>query len=154
MRTCSTIVGAAMLLLSAGPAQAQATQDAAVAGVRARPSADTLLPVLDDFGQVIPEDLIQSTTRPKNPRRVRINLVLGVVGGAIAGALVHPRPKDGADCSVYEPCTAQERFYNDTSFLVGAVVGLIAGWAFPDGSVSRWQAVELLRAKRRAERGQ
>jgi hypothetical protein len=109
----------------------------------------TPLPVYDDFGLVIPEDLIRATLRDGGRQR-RINLVISTLAGAALFALLSPDPLNGADCSIYDPCTPRERYYKDHAAVWGLGVGFIVGFALPDGSVDRWEAVERLRAQRRA----
>ena len=146
-------VATVILVLTGTVAQAQVSQDATITGIR-RPGADSLLPVLDDYGQPIPEDLIRATMRSASTgHKVRMRLG-GAVLGALAFALIHPRPKDGADCSIYQPCTDQEKFYKDFTWLLGAGVGFTVGWGLETDDVTRWQAVEILRARRREAHSQ
>lgn len=106
------------------------------------------LPVLDDFGQVIPEDSIQLTMRPPQVRAFSLLAVAGL--GALVFNGLRPQPPRSADCSIYEPCTPREEFYKSRSALIGAVVGFMVGGAIiPDRGIDRWQAVEILRARRR-----
>lgn len=145
MRHCLAIV---ILALGVEVAQAQMSQSA-VAGIR-RPAMDSLLPVLDDSGQVIPEDLILATMRPASTARSVVRFAVGALIGGLLFNVVTPHPPGHADCSIYEPCTNQERVYRDFSWVVGAGVGMTIAWAAGSNEVTRWKAVEILRAKRRA----
>jgi hypothetical protein len=133
-------------MLAVQPLAAQAPTIAASAtGFR------PLLPVLDDFGQVIPEDSIRLTMRPPNSRA--ISILATAAAGAMMFHLIRPKAPNDADCSIHEPCTAREKFYNSRAPLAGAVVGFILGYGLiRDERVDRWQAVEILRARRRYSR--
>jgi hypothetical protein len=108
---------------------------------------DSLLPILDDAGQVITEDDIRAAMSDGGGRRLMYTTL-----GALIGALVLYNAVPGnldADCSVYEPCTEREEFYRDWSVVVGGVTGaLITGMA-PEYGRDRFEAVEYIRALRR-----
>lgn len=108
-----------------------------------------LLPVFDDYGQVISEDTISATMRPA--RDHKWILAYALIGAVVFHA-IRPTAPNGADCSIYEPCTAREEFYNTTAWFAGGVVGLMLGYgAISAKSIERAEAVEILRARRRAE---
>ena len=112
-------------------------------------AARQLLPVLDDYGQVIAEDSIRATMRPPEP--ILSRLAAATIVGAFVFHVVRPKPAKGADCSIYDPCTPREEYYKN-AWVAGAAVGFIVGYGtIGDKSLSRWQAVEILRARRRAQ---
>jgi hypothetical protein len=108
---------------------------------------DSLLPILDDAGQVITEDEIRAAMNDGNGRRLLYSSL-----GALIGMLVLYNAVPGnvdADCSIYEPCSDREQFYRDWSLGVGAIAGgLILGMA-PEYGRDRYKAVEHIRAIRR-----
>lgn len=121
----------------------QPTVEASAVAMRAQP-----LPVLDHDGQVISEDLIRATMRDRGGRRVLYVLVSAIAGSAVFAALTRP----DHDCSIYDPCTPQEKYYRDHAPLVGLFVGSLVGAMIPNYSVDRARAVEILRERRRAAR--
>lgn len=136
------LLGALALTTLAVPTHAQQpTVDASAVAMRAQP-----LPVLDDYGVAISEDLIRATMRGKG-RRALLNPLTGALIGLSVFALA---TNPGLECSIYEPCTPREEFYMNTGPVVGMIVGILVGAALPDGSVNREQAVALLRDRRRA----
>jgi hypothetical protein len=111
--------------------------DASATGVRAVP-----LPVLDNHGNVIPEDLIRATMQKKQPFW---RVVLGALAGGMMFTVVS-RP--GPDCSIYDPCTPKEKHYKAYAPTVGLFVGALVGAAYATATVDREQAVKLLRERR------
>lgn len=103
------------------------------------------LPVLDDDGKPIPEDLILATMRPANDaKQVRHPLIGGLVGLIVFAVWTDP----GHACDEYDPCTPKERWKRDNGNFVGLVVGFLVGLAQADGRIDRAEAVRLLRAER------
>jgi hypothetical protein len=54
------------------------------------------------------------------------------------------------DCSIYDPCSQREKYFNRGGPFVGLLVGGLIGAALPVGKVDRAEAVEKIRAERRA----
>lgn len=136
-------VGACTLALAVPAHAQQPTIDASAIAMRAQP-----LPVVDDYGQVISEDLIHVTMRDRTGRSLAFTVVGALVGVIVFAARTSP----SHDCTIYDPCTPQEEYYRDKGPLVGLFVGALVGAAIPNGSVDREGAVKLLRARRRAAR--
>ena len=107
------------------------------------------LPVLDDDGNVIPEDLIAATMRPGGHNVLRP--LVGVLMGLLV-FVVTSQPQNDAACDIYEPCTPREEWRRTYAPWTGLAVGLMVGFALPNGSIDRWKAVETLRAQRRTEK--
>jgi hypothetical protein len=133
----------ALSLTIACQALAQApTVDASATAVRAVP-----LPVLDNYGDVIAEDLIRATMRDGS--RSLLKPILGaVIGGIVFASIAAPEHA----CDIYDPCTPQEEFYRDNAPKLGVIAGALIGAAFMMREVDRETAVELLRARPRTQR--
>jgi hypothetical protein len=131
--------------LAAVPATADAQRPVTV-GVTANDSLAPL-PVVDDFGDMIPEPLIQS-----HMRHGRVRWYMQPVG-FIAGGLVAyaglPHGKSNDNCSIYDPCSDREKFYRESSFWVGGLIGSLLLNAAGPGT-TRLQAIERIREERRA----
>ena len=141
---CRIEVLVVLAVCGAIPARAQPTFDPV--GMRSQGVAQPL-PVLDDQGKVIPEDLIRATVHDGGFRDF-LNPVLGALFGIL---VFSSSTQPGHDCSIYDPCTPQEHRYKDLGAFVGMVVGALVGSAFPNGSVDRPEAVRRLRATRSTE---
>jgi hypothetical protein len=113
--------------------------------------SDSLLPVLDDFGIVIPERLIRVRVRPRKGMRVGLGLV-GAVAGALIGTALST-PEGNPDCSIYEPCSDREKFYQGTLPVFGFLLGFFLTAVIPDYGTDRFEAIEKIRAERRARQG-
>jgi hypothetical protein len=103
--------------------------------------------VLDLDGNVIPEDSITATMRPGHTPIWRP--ALGVFAGLVMFAVVN---QPGHDCDIYDPCTPREEWRQSAAPLTGMLVGLLVSLAFPDGSINRVQAVQLIRGRRQADK--
>jgi hypothetical protein len=101
--------------------------------------------VLDDDGNVIPEELIRATMRPE-----RFRILRPVVGGLAGMAIFAAATMPPGDCSVYDPCSPREKYMYGVGPFVGLLVGGLVGAALPVGKVDRADAVERIRAERRA----
>jgi hypothetical protein len=101
--------------------------------------------VLDDDGNVIPEELIRATMRPERFRILRP--VVGAIAGMTIFAVATMPP---GDCSIYDPCSPREKYMYGAGPFVGLLVGGLIGAALPVGKVDRAEAVEKIRAERRA----
>jgi hypothetical protein len=101
--------------------------------------------VLDDDGNVIPEELIRATMRPE-----RFRILRPVVGALVGMAIFAAATMPPGDCSIYEPCSPREKYLNGFGPSVGLVVGALIGAALPVGKIDRAEAVEMIRAERRA----
>jgi hypothetical protein len=139
MRAARSLLLALLLPVLSAAAQAPTVDSTAVAARIDR------LPVLDDAGDVISEELIQFTMRP--PRWVIRRPLLGALTGFVVFALASD---PGRNCSPYEPCSPREKWTRDVGPLLGIFVGAVVGIALPDQSIDRWRAVEIIRAERRA----
>jgi hypothetical protein len=127
------------------PASAGAQRDAAI-GITA---TDSLAPlsVLDDFGDMIPESLIQSHMRHGGVRWYM--QPFGFLAGGVVAYAGLPHGKSSNSCSIYDPCSDREKFYRGSSFWVGGVIGaLLLNAAVP--GTTRFQAIERIRQERRA----
>ena len=102
------------------------------------------LPVYDDFGQIIPEDLIRSKMKPRSKGWMVTNTIL-----VWTAFLVATRP--GADCSIYDPCTPREKFRSRHGAWIGLPVGAMLATAINAG-VDRERAVSIIRQERRRAR--
>lgn len=133
---------AVLLFASAGAGGAQApTRDSTAVAMSIQ-----RLPVLDYDGNVIPEDSIAAVMRPGG--RI-LRPLLGALVGLIAFTATN---QPGFACDIYDPCTPREKWRRDVAPVTGLFVGLMVGIAIPNGSVSRSQAVELIRSRRRADK--
>jgi len=126
--------------LSLGAQEPAPRADSAAVALRA-----DALAVRDDDGNVILEELIAARMRP--PRRQILRTFLGAMAG-LAVFVAATQPSN--DCSIYEPCTAREKFQMNVGPFVGMFVGGVLGRAMADPGVNRWQAVEQIREERRA----
>lgn len=136
---------ALLAALATIPASAGA-QRPATAGVTATDSLAPL-PVLDDFGDMIPESLIQS-----HIGRGRIRWYMqpfGFVAGGFLAYAILPHGKSSDNCSIYDPCSDREKFYRQSSFLVGGIISALLINAAAPGT-TRLQAIEGIRQERRA----
>lgn len=99
------------------------------------------LPVYDDYGQIIPEDLIQSKLKAPSKRWWVLHTTLVWVVFVAA-----TRP--GADCTIYDPCTPREEFRAQHGLWIGLPVGAMIATAINVG-VDRERAVWIIRSERR-----
>ncbi len=114
-------------------------------------ATDSLLPVLDDYGQVIPESLIRSRVKSRTGLRIAGGLLGGIVGAAIGYAVSVP---DGSpDCSIYEPCSDREKYYQGALPALGFVLGFLLTGVVPDYDTDRFDAINQIRRERGALRG-
>lgn len=157
-RTRTLLVTALMLLLPA-PAMAQPLAAHTSTGIRnavpsttsgstgARTSADSLLPVLDDDGVVIPEELIRATMRrPGAVRGFAYPVLLGLLGASLASGL------EGSSrvCDIYQPCSDRDKFHKHVGPFAFMAAGVALSFALPTGEVTRLQAIQRIRAARNA----
>jgi hypothetical protein len=110
---------------------------------------DSVLPVRDDAGTIITEDEIKAAMK-KSGSTATLMTMLGAGLGAILFDGLLPNPKDGADCSIYEPCTDREEMYKDLGPWAGAIIGGLFMAIVPDWERDRYEAVALIRRQRRA----
>jgi hypothetical protein len=109
-------------------------------------SVSSRLLVLDDFGDVIPEQLIKSRMRSSGARWWEQPLAF--IGGAAIAYLVAPKGPNNNNCSEFDPCTDREKFYQTTSIPVGGAIGVLVLNALSPG-VDRFQSVAKIREERR-----
>lgn len=141
MSLSRSVLLALVVLLAAMPAGAQApTLDSTAVAARVE-----RLAVYDDDGVLISEREILATMRP-----ARWGIWRPAIGALVGVVLFTVVTQPSSDCSIYEPCTQQERFARDLGPWVGLAVGTMLGLTIPNQSIDRWQAVEILRAERRA----
>ena len=112
---------------------------------------DSLLPVLDNFGAVIPERFILSRVKSGTGARIGVGL-LGAAAGVLIGRALSI-PGGNPDCSKYEPCSDREKYYKATLPGLGLLVGFLLTAVVPDYGTDRFEAIEKIRAERRARRG-
>jgi hypothetical protein len=105
------------------------------------------LPVLDLDGNVIPEDSITAVMQPGHTPFWRP--ALGVFGGLLMFTVMNLA---GHDCDIYDPCTPREEWRQNAAPLTGMLIGLLVSLAYPDGSINRQQAVQLIRGRRQADK--
>ncbi|HJQ19659.1 MAG TPA: hypothetical protein VJ867_04860 [Gemmatimonadaceae bacterium] len=105
-----------------------------------------LMPVLDNQGRVIPEDLIRETMRPASTGRRVFNVAVSTLAGLVAFTIATSPPQDD-DCSIYAPCTGREKFRYTYGPITGTAVGFLIGLAMPAGKVDRAEAVRRLRQR-------
>lgn len=143
MSLSRSVLLAFLVLWAAIPAGAQApTLDSTAVAARVE-----RLAVYDDDGKLISEREILATMRP--PRWGVWRPAVGALTGLLIFVLA---TNPGSDCTIYDPCTPRERFRRDLGPFIGLAVGAMLGFTIPDQSVDRWQAVEIIRAQRRAEK--
>lgn len=140
----STMIGVTIAILLALPAGAQPTIERSATAMASAP-----LPVLDDYGEPITEEAIAAAVRPKGKTRKLLYPLLGILAGM---SLMDGSPGMYRDCSIYEPCSDKDRFYQTFGFAFGAVAGGLLGYAIPAGEVTRLEAVQRIRAARRQAR--
>lgn len=130
--------------LAAFPAPSAAQRPSAIAVT----ATDSLkpLPVLDDFGDMIPESMIQKHMRHGSIRWYM--QPFGFIAGGIVAYSAFPHGKSNDNCSIYDPCSDREKFYRGSSFWIGGVIGTLILNAAGAGT-SRIQAIEQIRAERR-----
>ena len=130
--------------LAAFPAPSAAQRPSAIAVT----ATDSLkpLPVLDDFGDMIPESMIQKHMRHGSIRWYM--QPFGFIAGGIVAYAAFPHGKSNDNCSIYDPCSDREKFYRGSSFWIGGIVGTLILNAAGAGT-SRIQAIEQIRAERR-----
>lgn len=138
--------GLIVLLFVAGAAAATAQQPTvANSAVAARGEP---LPVYDDDGVIIPEQMIVETMEPRlgGVMRSIIRVTSGWVGAAYLQrqAAVH-----GRDCSIYEPCSEQEKWRMSAAPWFGFAIGVLLSYVALPGGYDRQDAVERIRAERR-----
>jgi hypothetical protein len=104
------------------------------------------LPVYDEAGALISEELIRQTMKPPSARRF---FLFGSLAG-LAVFTVATRTGD-RDCSIYEPCSPREKFRKSWGPWVGFGVGTLVGLSVPTG-VDREAAIKQLRRERRIAR--
>jgi hypothetical protein len=125
------------LLLPVAAGGQQPTMDATAVGARVE-----RLPVYDNAGVVISEELIRQTMKPPSARRF-------FLFGSLAGLIVFTvatRTGD-RDCSIYEPCSPREKFKKSWGPWVGFGVGTLVGLSAPTG-VDREAAIKQIRRDR------
>jgi hypothetical protein len=130
-----------LLLLPTLAAAQQPTVAAATTGVRVE-----RLPVFDDAGEIISEELIRQTMKPPSKRRF---FLFGSLAG-LAIFTVATRTGD-RDCSIYEPCSPREKFRKSWGPWIGFGVGTLVGLAVPT-DVDREAAIKKIRHERRTAR--
>ena len=108
---------------------------------------DSLLPILDDAGQVISEDDIRAAMSDGSARRLMFGS-LGALVGLVVFQLALPTNGD-ADCDIYEPCTEREEYYREWGLVAGALSGALVVGMAPEYGRDRYKAVEFIRALRR-----
>src|SRR5512146_2821688 len=101
--------------LAALPAPSAAQRPSAIAVT----ATDSLkpLPVLDDFGDMIPESMIQKHMRHGSIRWYM--QPFGFIAGGIVAYAAFPHGKSNDNCSIYDPCSDREKFYRGSSFWIG-----------------------------------
>lgn len=113
--------------------------------------SDSLLPVLDDFGAVIPEQLIQRNVTSRMGARIGFGL-LGAAAGYWLGKVLSV-PSGDPDCSIYEPCSEREKYFMANLPVLGALVGFLLTAVAPDYETDRFDAIAKIRAGRRMRQG-
>jgi len=114
-------------------------------------ATDSLLPVLDDYGRVIPESLIQSRVKSRTGLRIVGGLLGGIIGATIGYAA--SVPEGNPDCSIYEPCSDREKYYQGALPALGFLVGFLLTGVVPDYETDRFDAIEQIRRQRAAPQG-
>ena len=127
-------------LLPTIAAAQQPTVDAAATGARIE-----RLPVYDDAGTVIPEELIRQTMKPPSNRR------LWLVGSIVGLITFTMATRTDGDCSIYEPCSPREKWRKQWGPWVGFGVGTLVGLSYPTGT-DREAAITQIRRERRMGR--
>ena len=151
MKITRLLVPASIALLGAlaFPSCAHPQRTASIGATQDVPST-TPLQILDNSGQPITEAQIQRKMRPSRARWVAYPLGF-LIGGFIVYSAAPKGPSED-DCSIYEPCSKREEFYRRSSFIVGGVIGMIAGGALSANKVDRFEAIEIIRQERGSRR--
>ena len=139
--SCCALAAMMLVPVTRAGAQQDSARTTANTAVLFRP-----LPVLDYAGKEIPEDQIQMTMRPGRVRKWRVvtGAFLGMLGFAALTISQH-------DCTIYDPCTAREKYLETFGWGTGIVVGGLVGAATAPAGIDRWRAIQIIRDQRKAE---